>query len=386
MRRESYRVRVQYQYRQLELGLYPTLTVAKAALEKARLEIIHGTFIPPAERRRMYKDRLEAERVAGVTVAEWFETWIGELESDKLRPRSPATLVSYRSTITVWVLPAIGQKRLLDVTEADLSAIVDSAAHKGVGAAQNVVRHTRAMLNRAVEVGAGGLTKAPKMPRLPRAGTRQRTDDEIPTLEELLAIIEVMPANLRILPELGFWGQLRVGELLGLRRRDFRHLDLPGKAELSVQRQWNVKGASFSAPKVDSVGDLALPDEFVPALRDHLERYVDAAPDALLFPSGTDAERPLSYNKLHGTWRAATVGMRYPFSLHSLRHLGLTEYNRQGATPPEVQRRGRHHGASASASARYQHASRERDRALIDKLGADVERRRGEWRRREGER
>jgi integrase len=347
------------------------LKIAKVARETAQLEVIRGTFVPPIDRRRAHRDRLEAERAANVTVRDWYERWIEHLESDPLRPRSPATIVSYKSTIKTWVLPAIGDFRLVDVTPDDVETIVAAAAKSGPGAANNVVRHLRSMMNAAVEVGAGGLTKSPVEVKLERVKARRRTDDEIPTLAELNAIVARMPEQLQLAPLLATWAALRVGELLGLQRQDFRHLDDPERAELRISRQWNVKGHGYTAPKDASAGTVALPEFLLPAIRDHLGRYVSEAPDAPVFASVTDSGKPLSYNALRDAWRAATKGERLPFALHALRHLGLTEYARAGATTAEIMRRGRH--KDAAASARYQHSSAERDRTLVTKLNSLLE-------------
>jgi integrase len=371
MRGKSYRVRVSYMHKQLDIGTFPTLEIARAALNRARIDMIEGRFIPPAERRRMEEVRLEAEKAANVTVTDWYERWIKQLESDPLRPRSPATIVSYKSTIKTWVLPDLGDKRLVDVTPDDVETIVAAAAKSGPGAANNVVRHLRSMMNAAVEVGAGGLTKSPVEVKLERVKARRRTDDEIPTLAELNAIVARMPEQLQLAPLLATWAALRVGELLGLQRQDFRHLDDPERAELRISRQWNVKGHGYTAPKDASAGTVALPEFLLPAIRDHLGRYVSEAPDAPVFASVTDSGKPLSYNALRDAWRAATKGERLPFALHALRHLGLTEYARAGATTAEIMRRGRH--KDAAASARYQHSSAERDRTLVTKLNSLLE-------------
>lgn len=371
MRGKSYRVRVSYMHRQLEIGIFPTLEIARAALNRARIDMIEGRFVPPAERRRMEKARLEAERAAGVTVREWYERWINELETDPLRPRSPATVVSYRSTVKTWVLPTLGNKRLVDVTPADVEAIVAAAAKSGPGAANNAVRHLRSMMNAAVEVGAGGLTKSPVKVKLERVKARRRGDDEVPTVAELSQIIERLPERLQLAPELATWAALRVGELLGLQRGDFLDLDQPDKATLRVSRQWNVKGHGYTAPKDASAGVVALPAFLVPKIIDHLNKFVLNAPEAPVFASVNDSAKPVSYNSLHAAWRQATQGARYPFAIHALRHLGLTEYARAGATTAEIMRRGRHQDAAASA--RYQHASAERDRAITDKLNARLE-------------
>lgn len=368
MRNGQYRVRVSYEFKQYDCGQYESLTVAKAALQQARIDIATRQFIPPAERRRQLKERLEAERASDVTVQAWYEIWIKQLENDPLHPRSPATIVSYKSTYRTWISPAIGEKRLTEVTPEDVDALVDAAAASGPGAANNAVRHLRSMMNAAVIARAGGLKESPVKVTPGKAGTRKRTDDEVPTVDELNAIAAKMPERLRLAPELAVWAALRVGEVLGLQRGDFRNLNDPEKAEVRILRQWNVKGHTYSAPKDDSAGTVPLPAFILPAVREHLDKYVLDATDAPVFPSVQDRARPVSYNALHGAWKDAREGARYPFSLHSWRHRGLTEFAKTGATNAEIMRHGRH--KDATASARYQHSSAERHRTLTAKLNA----------------
>ena len=63
---------------------------------------------------------------------------------------------------------------------------------------------------------------------------------------------EAMPDRLRIAVPLAAWCALRLGEVLGLERRDLEHLDDPEKAVLHVRRQFNVKANTLTPPKADS--------------------------------------------------------------------------------------------------------------------------------------
>lgn len=369
MRNGSYRVRICYLGKQYDVGQFESLTVAKAALEQVRIDIVRREFVPPAERRRQIKERLAAEQAANVTVRDAVETWLDALKSDVLRPRSPGTLTSYRSAMNVHVLPHIGDKKLTDVTEKDIDNLVTRAAGAGPSAARNTARYLRTFFNYCASNRVGGLTVSPVKVKIDR--TRSRSDDEVLTKEEMEERAERMPEGLQLAVRLAFWQALRAGEVLGLQRADFVHLSDPDKAVLRVRRQWNSKAhpPDFTAPKDDSVGDVALPEFLLPEIREHLKDRVLEADDAPVFPSPNDSARPLSHNSLRAAWLAANKGLK-PYAFHALRHGGLTEYNRQGATPTETARRGRH--KDFAASARYQHASAERDRALVDKLNAAV--------------
>ncbi len=59
-----------------------------------------------------------------------------------------------------------------------------------------------------------------------------------------------------------------------------------------------------------------------------------------------------------------------PPRLHDLRHTGLTIFAQQGATLAELLHRGGH--SDVDVALRYQHATRERDEALTERMDAHV--------------
>lgn len=114
---------------------------------------------------------------------------------------------------------------------------------------------------------------------------------------------EAMPEHLRIAVPLAAWCALRLGELLGLERRDLEHLDDSAAAILHVRRQFNVKANALTPPKADSVRTIAIPAALLPAIRHHLDTYTPAAQTApvLAGPSG----QRVSQTTLDRHWRAA---------------------------------------------------------------------------------
>lgn len=366
-RGDMYRARLTYRGQQMSIGAFFTLGDAKAALEIARGEIARGIFVPPAQRRQEIADAELLERIASVTVAEWAEDWLGRLESVG---RSLGTLRSYRSTLKVHVLPVLGDKRIADVRAEDVDELLETVrAARGPWA--NVARTVRALFTAAVAAKIGGLTESPVQVSVPKVKVAEHIDSEqVATIAEVRAMTEAMPPDLRIAVPLAAWCALRQGEVLGLQRRDFEHLDDDEQAVLHVRRQWHSKSKppAYADPKRGSArSNISIPAAVLPALRDHLDRFVGAGAEGPLLPSPRNPKVPLSQSALDRAWQVARAEAGRPgFKFHNLRHTGLTAYAQMGATTAELLRRGGHRNVDVAAQ--YQHATLERDRALTARL------------------
>jgi hypothetical protein len=126
-----------------------------------------GLFVPPAERRAARLAEAAKVEAESVTVREWSQRWLAELEGNP--DRSQATVVSYRSVLKNHISDELGDIRLADLTTdrvADHLAALGrqrSTRHpdsRVYGVAPNVVIVLRSMLNAAVKAKAGGLVPA----------------------------------------------------------------------------------------------------------------------------------------------------------------------------------------------------------------------------------
>ncbi|MGB3684317.1 MAG: tyrosine-type recombinase/integrase [Ornithinimicrobium sp.] len=238
------------------------------------------------------------------------------------------------------------------------------------GVTPNVVIALRSCINAAVKAKAGGLESF-EFPLAPKH-RRVRPEDEhgdVATPEEVRAMTEAMPERLRVAVPLAAWCALRLGEVLGLERRDLEHLEEPERAVLHVRRQFNVKANALTPPKADSTRSVAIPAALLTALRQHLEAYTPSARTApvLASPRG----QRVSQSTLDRHWRAAREEAGRPgFHFHNLRHTGLSRYAEQGATLAELLHRGGH--TDVTVALRYQHATVERDRALTERLSRSI--------------
>lgn len=377
--RGAYRVRVSYQGKRHMVGSYLSLAEAKAALTLAKADIVRGTYKTPEE---VQGERLaEREREAAalavakaleekeLAVSAWAEKWLDQLVETG---RSDGTLRTYRSTLSRHILPALGKKKLGEVSQDDVDRLLRS--RKTPAVRTNVSRVLRSLYLAAVDQGEGGLSAVPFRLHVPRPQVARGLDSsKVATPEQVRALAEALPKQLSLAAYLAAIMSLRLGEVLGLQRGDFEGLGTPGLAVLHVRRQWNSKayggGASYSAPKAGSEGVLAVPEELAAQVRTHLERWVGSKKTSPLFPSVHNPDRPMSQTRFDEAWRAARAKAGMPaFRFHDLRHTGLTLYAQAGATLSEIMARGRH--KHPEVAVRYQHATLERDRANAAVLGA----------------
>lgn len=377
--RGRYRVRLNVDGTTHALGSYDALTDARAVLEIAKGERARGTFVPPAQIRA---ERRAAEHKAqsdALTLGEWAQQWLVELADNP--ERSPSTVLSYRSVLRTHVLPDLGDIPLVDLTPdmvADHLAMLrtkPSRRHPGAranGVAPGAARVLRSCLNAAVKNRSVALASF----AFPEAPTQTRVrpaevDGDIATPAQVAAMSAAMPEHLRAAVLLAAWCALRLGEVLGLERRDLEHLDDPDRAVLHVRRQWNTKAGKLTEPKRGSARSVAIPASLLPVLREHLDAYAAAGADGPVFTPRGRRGRRVSQTSIDKHWRdARRAAGRDTFRFHSLRHTGLTEYARQGATLADLLERGGH--TDVSVALKYQHASAQRDRELTERLNALV--------------
>lgn len=364
-----YRVRVTFDGRQYECGRYDSLNQAKAANDHFRIEAVKGTFVSPAQRRKNRKEQQQN----GVTVRDYATLWLKELErgprlaGKRPKPRARSTLITYQGTLNRHVLPRLGDMNLTDVTQEDVDELLDDVyLNVGPGATRSTAILLRAMFNRAVAVKAGGLEAMPFSVEI--EDPEDVTAKEIPTPAEVVRISDKMPANLQLGPLLSAVCALRLGELLGLQRDDFKNLasEIP---TVEISRQWNQKTRppSYSDPKVGSKRDVVLPKFIVPLIEAHLAEHVAPGADAPLFPSATNPSQPLGHTAYRNAWNRAIRNAGTPhFVLHSLRHLGLSLFSTLGASEAETMRYGGH--KDSKVAVKYQHLLRTRETEMAAAL------------------
>lgn len=368
-KRGQFRAQVSYEGRRYWLGYFDTLTDARAALDVARGEVARGVFVPPSVRRREEKRRREREGERALTLGVWVEQWLTLVQSS----RKPGTYREYRSTLYAsGFVAAFEGVRLCDVDREGVSRFLTSLEQeRGAGYRNKVFRIVRALFNDAVEQQVGGVVVSPC------AGlkeVRSRVVERgIATPEQVKALAEAMPPHLSLSVHLAAWCALRQGEVLGLQRGDFEGLEGEGRVWVNVVRQWNQKAVppAYAPTKTGDVRRVSIPSSLVPLVREHMEAFVDGAVESPVFASHARRGVPASQTRHNAAWTDARkqCGME-GFRFHDLRHTGLTEFARAGATARELMERGGH--KDLGVAMRYQHWAAERDAALSDVLPVEV--------------
>ena len=225
-----------------------------------------------------------------------------------------------------------------------LRAIMNSAVDEELIAASPV--HIR---------GAGGAT------------TKRKVEPATPA--ELQVIADHMPERLRAAVAIAAWCALRYGELAELRRKD---IDVANR-QIKLRRAVTFPpgGAVVGPPKSDAgVRDVAIPPHVWPVVEEHLAKHVRPGSNELLFPG--EARGHMWHSVMNGYFaKARKAAGREDLRWHDLRHTGATLAAQVGATTAELQARLGH--STSVAAQLYQHAAKDRDRQIAERLSRLVD-------------
>lgn len=325
-------------------GTFASKADALAQLAVIEADLRRGAWIDP--------------RSGDVTLREYATQWLERRPDLAVRTRE-----LYEHLLAKHVLPPLGQSTLAALAPSKVRGWNAQLASRHASTASKAYRLLSTIMKTAV---VDGLIQSSPC-RTSGAGTEHPAERPIASLAEVSELTEAMPDRLRLVVLLAAWCQLRRGEILGLRRRDID--ELHATIHIEQSRTFTRNGQSLVKTPKTAAGRRALsvPANVMKPLREHLESYVDAVPDSLLFVS--ESGIPLTAASLQRAWTKARLAANRPdLHLHDLRHTGLTLAAATGATTAELMHRAGH--ASAEAALRYQHATRERDKVLADALAA----------------
>jgi len=311
---------------------------ADAWLARVRTDIGLGRWIDANASRERFGD--------------YARQWLGDRHD--LRPR---TRELYESELRRHVLPAFGKLALSQVTTAKVRTWNAELAGRAPVTAAKCYRLLRAILATAVDDG-----KLHSNPcTIKRAGLERAPERRIPTLDQLDALASALPERYRALVYTAAYAGLRFGECSALRRErvDLVH----GTIAVTEQAQRvSGQGRIIGLPKSDAgKRTVAMPGALVSMLEDHLTRFVDPEPAALVFTGehGAPLERSNWSTRFAKARKAAELE---EVRFHDLRHLAGTMAAQTGATTRELMARLGH--SSPRAALTYQHATAERDHAI----------------------
>ena len=220
-----------------------------------------GKTLPEAHKKAAaYEAALKSCEVGisgNMTVKQWATEW---LETYKRPAVGEGQYKNYLSHINGVIVPAIGAKKLKDITDVHLQKILNSRIGKSKSDLSKLRNTLKSMFKRAHLSRLIGFNPAENL-ELPAAedGThRSITDNE---RNIILSLAETHHAGLWIKTLL--YTGIRPGESRAL---DWRHIDF-AKKRLHVERAMKASSKVIGAPKSTS-GDryIPIPDKFIPAL------------------------------------------------------------------------------------------------------------------------
>lgn len=291
--------------------------------------------------------------------------WIDERRNSKGEPLRALTQKDYRQVLAAYLVPTFGKKPVDRITRPDVRAWHASLNKATPRARTKAYALLRAIMNSAVD---DELIAASPVHIRGAGAAAVRRPVEPATPAEIQVMADNMPPRLSAALMIAAWCALRYGEIAELRRKD---IDVANH-QIKVRRAVTFPpgGAVVGPPKSDAgVRDVSIPPHVWPIIEEHLEIYVRPAPNSLLFPGEGRGHMWHSVMGSHFTKARAAAG-RDDLKWHDLRHTGATLAAQVGATTAELQARLGH--STSVAAQLYQHAAKDRDRQIAERLSQMV--------------
>ena len=332
----------------------------------------HVANVQADRSRGTYTDPRRGERLLGDFAAEWIVNG-GSRGQLAIRTRE-----LYEDLLHRHIEPTIGTKPIGTVSAAAVRTwytalgrelAARAAAPRKSGSAAPRVATGKTRQRQAYAFLKGVMATAERDGLIGRnpcqirgAGQVKSAERPLISLTEFYRLVEAHPVDLRPVLLATFGAHLRLGEVVGLERKD---LDLTaGTLTVRAQVIFTKSAGEVRTPtKTASIRTVDLPDFVTDALRDYLATVPAALPSAPLFVRADG--RKITRMQIQHAWYKAREAVDLPLChLHDLRHSGLTLSAQSGATVRELMERAGH--STASAALQYQHAARERGKQIAE--------------------
>jgi integrase len=303
---------------------------AEAWLDEAKLEVKRGIHTPAK---------------ASITVAGAGAAWIEQAEVDGLER---STVREYRRHVERHINPFLGHITLAELTPASIRPFRNKLTKAGCSAilVKKVVTSLGAILTNAMadhRVARNVVHEQAQHGRQRERGLEKRhtkhleVGRDIPTKDELRAMLAAAQGRWRPLIVTAIFTGLRASELRGLRWED---VDL-ARGELTV-RQRADRWGSIGSPK-SHAGKRTVP--LAPVVVNTLKEWKLACPKGhagLVFPSNTGGALHLDSIYRYGLGplqQAAgiTTDAKPKYGMHSLRHAAASLFIEQDFSPKRIQ-------------------------------------------------
>jgi integrase len=177
-------------------------------------------------------------------------------------------------------------------------------------------------------------------------------------------LADAIAPRYRALVLLATFGNMRWGELAGLRRR---YLDLDGRRVRVVETVYEFGQLVNGTLKSEaSKRKITLPELIMPELRRHVDIYSAPGPDGFVFVGVKGGQLRRSNFSKPWVQALARAGLPGDLHVHDLRHTGNTLTSEAGASIGELMNRMGH--SSTRAASIYLHSREEREEQLAAAL------------------
>ncbi|AFC55003.1 tyrosine-type recombinase/integrase [Mycobacterium paraintracellulare] len=339
---------------------------ARGWLSLRQAEIIRKAWVPP---------EADEQPAPKLTFETYSQTWMAQ------RDLKDRTREHYEKLLEDHIRPMFGSWPIGSITVDDVRVW-----HTKMGTKTPTLRaHCYGLLRTIMgtALSDGKIRVNPCQVR--GAGSARRVHKIRPaSLDEIATITEEMPEQYRAMVLLAAWCALRFGELTELRRKDItiveptdEQLANAAAAGEAAPEAYGIvrveravvrvdEGFQVTTPKSDAGRrDVEIPPHLLPAIKYHLEKFVEPGKDELLFPAAQGGHlAPASLYRQF--YKARSAARRDDLRWHDLRHSGAVLAAATGATLAELMARLGH--STPQAAMRYQHAAQGRDRQIAKLL------------------
>ena len=314
---------------------------AKQWLDGFTAAVVTGTYVDP--------------KAGQITFRDYAERW------RQIQVQRPSSRAHVETMLRRHAYPTLGDRPLSSILPSDVQAWVKGLelAPATVGVIHGIVSTIMKSAIRDRRI-VGNPCEGTKLPK------KQPVQIVPLTTEQVSAVRDALPPDLRALVTLAAGTGMRQGECFGLTVDRVRFLERSVKVDRQLVTV-SGKPSTFGPPKTNASNrTIPLPQVVVDALAAHLAAF-PAGPDGLIF---TLSDKPIGRSAFGHKWRAAVETAKLPdgTGFHALRHYYASLLIRHGESVKTVQSRLGHASAVETLDT-YSHLwpdSDDRTREAID--------------------
>ena len=289
--------------------------------------------------------------------SQWLEIWLATKELEL----SPTTTWGYRSHIDNYLVPALGNQRLDQITTIQLASLHNQLQTE-LGRSPGTIKKLHSLLSGAFSMAEeqGVIASSPVTKlRTPRYVPKTKDVYSDLELEKLLKTASERPpkAHLRWLLALRYG--LRQGEVLGLKKSDFDHREKLLHISRTVNSLPQKGVVELPLKSRHSARQIPLTDDVL-----ELAKAVSTESEWLFSAPGSSMPIDASCDRRYWLKLAEDAGVRV-LPLHSVRHSVASSYSKKNVNPIALQRL-LGHASPAYTLATYVHLGEADLRAAIE--------------------